>query len=124
MQPLLDPAATSLPPKELVKREKIFTQHRSASHWPLSSKVFGPPQTYGQPQPEFDFSPFLTPRADLDPIQQHIYGLRYDDRIDILDGQQHEPLLDFAVESGVNKKHGRWEEKDANKRPTKKARAE
>ncbi len=136
-QPNLIPGALSLPSNELVKREKIFVEHRGASHWPLSSTVFGDPQTYGKPQPEFDFSPFLTPRDQLDSVQKHMYGLAYDSRIDILDGQVREPLLDFAPESGVNKhypptlavvappaKKKRPTEGtlDRNKRPVKRAR--
>jgi len=125
MQPNLVPGATSLPPKELVKREKIFSMHRAASHWPLSSKVFGPPQTYGKPQPLFDFSPFLTSRASLDtyPVRKHMYGFAYDERIDLLgNSEQREPLLEFAPASGVNKKHPRTDDKIKNKRPVKKMR--
>jgi hypothetical protein len=127
-QPNLVPDAPSLLGKELMKRERIFRDHCSASHWPLSSKVFGKPwQRSKTPPPFFDFSPFLVSRNALEqyPVRQHFYGLKYDDRIDLLDGQNREPLLVFSPESGVNKKHPRMlEVVDKNKRARKRAKIE
>jgi hypothetical protein len=128
-QPNLIPGAPSLQGKELTKRERIFRDHCSASHWPLSSKVFGKPRQRNKiPPPFLNFAPFLLSREELAqhyPVREHFYGLKYDDRIDLLDGQEREPLLDFAPDSGVNKKHPRaLELADKNKRAKKRAKVE
>lgn len=98
----LDPALAALPVNEVVKRQRLFQEHKAAAHWPLKTKVFGPVRTYGKaPEelPYFNFSRHVYTWDELSarPVLMHTYGLSFEPRINLLSvlGPR-KPLLDFV----------------------------
>lgn len=41
---------------DVERKKDILCKHLTTSHWPLKSKTFGPPRTYGKEPPYFNFS--------------------------------------------------------------------
>lgn len=106
MQPVLSPEG--LPPKEVAKKRACFEKLRVTAHWPLKTRVFAPPRTYGKLNvPTFDLSHLVVQHPEANPILAHFYGLNQQIGFDLLahtKGQEKQspPLLNFAPLSGVN----------------------
>jgi len=101
MQPAWEPLSV----KQVQQKHKIFREGRATSHWPLRSKLFGAPQTYGRKIP-FDFSTQVFKPLDarsghcLYPVLGEFTGLA---QLRVLRFPQHgaAPLLAFHPSSGM-----------------------
>lgn len=78
------------------KKKRIFREHLTTSHWPLKSKIFGKPRTYGKEPPKFDFSKeVLTAIPGRYPVVDQFSGMAAEDELHSPCLPQG-PLLDFV----------------------------
>ena len=97
----LQPAWDGLTPKQVARKKEIFSALRCTSHWPLRSKAFGKPRTYGRDDfPVFQW-PAVTEHAP-GTASEELYGLTAVQTLHypVLPGG---PLLAFADGRGVKR---------------------
>lgn len=109
----MQPAWQPLTRAQIKKKETIYSTFRSTSHWPLRSKMFGKPRTYGRELPEFNFERFLVHallEEDYDgsgrwrnvfPTLGEFAGLTQHRSLQFPLPILGEPLLDFHPSSGM-----------------------
>jgi hypothetical protein len=92
------PAVLGLTRAQVEKKQRIFAEHTSTSHWPLESIVFGKPRQYRANQPEFHWPVAPAPHAGT--AAEELYGLVGAQRLRF-GVPADTPLLAFAPESGM-----------------------
>jgi hypothetical protein len=100
--------ADALPLKEYEKKVKLFEKRSSAAHWPLKTKIFGQPRTYGKALPQFDWDKICAPTPEPRTLAAQFFGLgrAHTEHSGILCFLQNQlppaskPLLEFHPTSG------------------------
>lgn len=107
----------ALPPKEKAKKTIVFADRKATAHWPLATKPFGKPRTYGKEDAHsytLDFAKVLPDWMD-NPILKHAFGLEFSPNQralhfghasieeELAADAALEPLLAFSEGSGVLK---------------------
>jgi hypothetical protein len=115
--------ADALPVNEYKKKVKIFAQHASAAHWPLKTKIFDKPRTYGKAEPVFDWAKICAPMPVARTLAAQFFGLGRagSDESGILCLLKDQlpparpPLLEFHATSGVRHPTYKYKEEEEEK---------
>lgn len=113
---------------DVAKKKLIHAQHKTTSHWPLRSKIFQPPRTYGREDlAEFDFSKeVVTAIPGRYPVVDQFSGMA-PEHVFRMPHLPEGPLLKFAPDANATsptKKRQRAPEGEEEARKLKKARHE
>lgn len=96
MQPVMEAGSW-----DVDKKKRIFREHLTTSHWPLKSKIFGKPRTYGKEPPKFNFSKdVLTAIPGRYPVVDQFSGMAPEDELRFL-CLPRGPLLNFVSDTGT-----------------------
>jgi hypothetical protein len=93
----IQPALQELTTKQVTRKRQIFANALGTSHWPLRSKAFGKPRTYGRDAERvFDWAPVTN--AGQYPVLAELAGLVHTRQLRFPAGPA---LLDFDASSGM-----------------------